>query len=146
MSPTVHFNGTYIKLLNNEVAEVVAGKSFGRQADIGGAVFEKPLRQVAGIFQERSGTPYALERASKQPRRLLDVIKLSSATGFFPENVINVFEGLLKHEKRRAGKPTAVFLGATLRNKRNNRWSAYLDSLIPPLPLRKTSQGSTRQN
>ena len=33
----------------------------------------------------------------EQPRRLLGVIELGRASGLFPENVINILEGLFKH-------------------------------------------------
>ena len=34
----------------------------------------------------------------KQPRRLLRVIQFRRATSLFPENVVDIFKGLLKHE------------------------------------------------
>jgi hypothetical protein len=40
---------------------------------------------------------------------LLDVIQLSSATGFFPENVINVFESLFEHEENAAKETYPTF-------------------------------------
>ena len=33
----------------------------------------------------------------EQPRRLLGVVKLSRAPGFFPEDVVDVLEGLFEH-------------------------------------------------
>jgi hypothetical protein len=37
----------------------------------------------------------------EHPGGLLGVIQLSGATGFFAEDVVDVFEGLFKHERRR---------------------------------------------
>ena len=34
----------------------------------------------------------------KKPRTLFCIIKLAGATGIFPENIVNIFEGFFKHE------------------------------------------------
>jgi hypothetical protein len=43
------------------------------------------LLQAVKVFQE------------KEPRSLLGVVQLGGATGLFPEYVVDVFKGLLKH-------------------------------------------------
>ncbi len=43
------------------------------------------LLKIVEVFQE------------EQPRRLLGVIEFAGATGLFPKDVIDVFEGLFKH-------------------------------------------------
>ena len=45
------------------------------------------LLQAVEVFQEQ------------EPGGLLGVVEFGGATGFFPEDVVDIFEGLFKHER-----------------------------------------------
>ena len=98
------------ELLIDEIAEVVAGQGLVVVELAVLALRRGPALPAVGLVED-VGVLLALQRGlgrlvllqpvevlqEQQPRRLLGVVELGRAAGLFPENVVDVLEGLFKH-------------------------------------------------
>ncbi len=100
------------ELLIDEVAEVVAGHRLVVVELAVLALRRGPALPAVGLVEDE-GVFLALERGfvglvllqavevfqEEEPGGLLGVVELGGAAGLFPEDVVDVFEGLFEHEK-----------------------------------------------